>query len=311
MESVPSRQTMGERAKRVKGARPGYDLAMLIAQITDLHISTPGSVNDRYFRTVEHLERAVAHLNALTPRPDVVLATGDLVERGEPAEYARLRAILDGLAMPLYVIPGNHDAREPLARAFADRGYLPQGGGFLHYTVEDWPVRLIGLDTHVPGAPGGLLCAERLAWLDARLGEGSERPTVVFMHHPPFVTGMRAMDAMGLEGKAELAAVIGGHPQVERVLCGHVHRPMTRRFGGTVATTCPATAHQLALDLAAEPRLAVVMEPPACMLHLWLGPDEGLVSHVSVIGDERPPFTVYDGERWLRDAVPPPAFHPR
>ena len=284
---------------------------MIIAQITDLHISTPGSVNDRYFRTVEHLERAVAHLNALTPRPDVVLATGDLVERGEPAGYARLRAILDGLAMPLYVIPGNHDAREPLARAFADRGYLPQGGGFLHYTVEGWPVRLIGLDTHVPGAPGGLLCAERLAWLDARLGEGSERPTVVFMHHPPFVTGMRAMDAMGLDGKAELAAVIARHPQVEAVLCGHVHRPMTRRFGGTVATTCPATAHQLALDLAAEPRLAVVMEPPACMLHLWLGPEEGLVSHVSVIGGERPPFTVYDGQRWLRDAVPPPAFHPR
>ena len=231
-----------------------YDRAMLIAQITDLHISTPGSVNDRLFRTPEHLARAVAHLNGLTPRPDVVLATGDLVERGEPEEYARLRAILDGLAMPLYVIPGNHDAREPLARAFADRGYLPQDGGFLHYTVEDWPVRLIGLDTHVPGAPGGRLCAERLAWLDARLGEGTARPTVIFMHHPPFETGLRAMDAMGLEGKTELAAVIGRHPQVEAVLCGHVHRPMTRRFAGTVAITSPATAHQLALDLApAEP----------------------------------------------------------
>jgi Icc protein len=155
-----------------------YDLVMLIAQITDLHISTPDSVNDRHFRTAEHLERAVAHLNGLSPRPDLVLATGDLVERGEPEEYARLRAILDGLAMPLYVIPGNHDARGPLARAFADAGYLPGDGGFLHYTIEGWPVRLIGLDTHVPGAPGGLLCAERLAWLDARLGEGRERPTV-------------------------------------------------------------------------------------------------------------------------------------
>ena len=288
-----------------------YDRDMLIAQITDLHISTSDSVNDRHFRTAEHLARAVAHLNAHTPRPDVVLATGDLVERGEPDEYGRLRAILDGLAMPLYVIPGNHDARGPLVEAFGDRGYLPRDGGFLHYTVEDWPVRLIGLDTLVPGASGGRLCAERLAWLDARLGEGRERPTVVFMHHPPFVTGMRAMDAMGLEGKMGLAEVIGGHPQVERVLCGHVHRPITRRFGGTVATTCPATAHQLALDLATEPRLAVVMEAPACMLHLWLGPTEGLVSHVSVIGDERPPFTLYDGQRWLRDAVPPPAFHPR
>jgi len=283
---------------------------MLIAQITDTHISTPDSANDRVFRTPEHLERAVAHLNGLDPRPDVVLATGDLVERGEPAEYARLRSILDRLTMPLYLVPGNHDSREHLARAFADRGYLP-GSGFLQYTVEPWPVRLIGLDTNVPGEHGGRLCAERLGWLEARLAEAPSRPTVVFMHHPPFRTGMAVMDEMGLEGGEELARVIQHHSQVERVLCGHVHRPMTRRFAGTVASTSPATAHQLALDLAPSRRLAVVMEPPACMLHQWLGADAGLVSHVSVIGGERPPFTVYDGQRWLRDAQPPPAFHPR
>jgi 3',5'-cyclic AMP phosphodiesterase CpdA len=267
-------------------------------------------VNDRYFHTPEHLERAVAHLNRLAPRPDVALATGDLVERGEPEEYARLRAILDRLAMPLYVIPGNHDSREHLARAFADRGYLPTRGEFLHYTVEEWPVRLVGLDTQVPGQPGGALCAERLAWLDARLGEAPVRPTLVFMHHPPFLTGLAAMDGMGLEGKEALAAVIRRHPQVERIACGHVHRPMTRRFAGTVATTCPATAHQIALELRPAERLSVVMEPPACTLHLWLGADAGLVSHVSVIGDERPPFTLFDGQRWLREAQPPPAFHP-
>lgn len=287
-----------------------YDLLMLIAQITDTHISTPGSDNDRHFRTPEHLERAVAHLNRLAPRPDVVLATGDLVERGKPEEYARLRSILDRLAMPLYVIPGNHDSRENLARAFADRGYLPPGG-FLQYTVEEWPVRLVGLDTLVPGQPGGRLCAERLAWLDARLAEAPARPTLVFMHHPPFVTGMAPMDAMGLEGRDELAEVIRRHPQVERVACGHVHRPMTRRFAGTVATTSPATAHQLALALVPARHLAVVMEPPACTLHHWLGADAGLVSHLSVIGDERPPLMLYDGERWLRDAAPPAAFHPR
>jgi len=125
------------------------------------------------------------------------------------------------------------------------------------------------------------------------------------------VTGLEAMDAMGLVNRDGLAEVIRRHPQVERVVCGHVHRPMTRRFAGTVATTSPATAHQLALDLVPAHRLAVVMEPPACTLHPWLGAEAGLVSHLSVIGDERPPFTLYDGQRWLREAVPPPAFHPR
>src|SRR5262249_35404947 len=200
---------------------------MLIAQITDTHISTSDSANDRVFRTPEHLERAVAHLNGLDPRPDVVLATGDLVERGEPVEYARLRSILDRLTMPLYVVPGNHDCREHLARAFADRGYLP-GSGFLQYTVESWPVRLIGLDTNVPGEPGGRLCAERLGWLEARLAEAPSRPTVVFMHHPPFRTRMAVVGEMGLRGGEEPAPGVPRHSPGGRVPCAAAAPPGAR-----------------------------------------------------------------------------------
>ena len=282
---------------------------MLIAQISDTHISTPGSRNDRLFGTAAHLARAVGHLNALRPRPDLVLATGDLVECGGIDEYERLRAILAPLAMPLFLIPGNHDDRRNLSTVFRDHAYLPRGGEFLQYTVEDWPLRLLALDTLVPGESGGRLCAERLAWLDTRLRERPERPALVFMHHPPFATGIAAMDGMGLDGNEALAAVIRGHPQVERITCGHLHRTIVRRFAGTVACTCPATAHQIALDLPPAQRLATVMEPPACMLHLWLGEAGGLVSHVSLIGDRHPTLTIFDGERWLRDAVAPVGFH--
>jgi 3',5'-cyclic AMP phosphodiesterase CpdA len=282
---------------------------MLIAQISDTHISTPGSRNDLHFRTAEHLERAVQHLNAFTPRPDVVIATGDLVERGRGDEYQRLRDILSNLTMPLFLIPGNHDERDNLVRTFDRHHYLPRDGGYLQYVIEDWPVRLVALDTLIPGASYGRLCAERLQWLEARLGEAPERPTLVFMHHPPFFTGIRKMDQMGLDGMAALETVIGRHPQVERVVCGHLHRSITRRFAGTVACTAPATAHQIALDLGEVPRLATVMEPPACLLHLWLGNGGGLVSHVSVIGDQFPPFRIFDGHQWLRDARPPESFH--
>ncbi|HUK64504.1 MAG TPA: phosphodiesterase, partial [Dongiaceae bacterium] len=263
---------------------------MLIAQITDTHVSTLDSRNDRVFRTREHLVRAVDHLNRLAPRPDVAIATGDLVERGDEAEYARLREVLDGLAMPLFVIPGNHDARGPLTRVFDHHAYLPREG-FLQYAVEDWPVRLVALDTLVPGEHGGRLCEERIGWLDARLAEAPSRPTLVLMHHPPFRTGIIKMDEMGLEDAGPLGDVLRRHPQVERVACGHLHRAIVRRFGGTVACTAPATAHQIALDLGSEPRLATVMEPPSCLLHLWLGDEGGLVSHVSVIGDRHPAFT--------------------
>ena len=282
---------------------------MLIAQISDTHIGTPGSRNDRDFRSVENLARAVAHLNDLSPRPDVAIATGDLVERGQVEEYERLRDILAPLAMPLYLIPGNHDDRANLVRTFDGHRYLPRDGGFLQYVVEDWPVRLVALDTLIPGESGGRLCADRLQWLDARLAEASDRATLVFMHHPPFKTGIRKMDQMGLDGIGALETVIRRHPQVERIVCGHLHRSITRRFAGTVACTAPATAHQIALDLGDVPRLATVMEPPACLLHLWLEHGEGLVSHVSVIGDRFPPFGLFDGHQWLRDARPPEYFH--
>lgn len=257
---------------------------MLVAQITDFHISTPEGEPERRFGTAGFLRRAVAHLNSLTPAPAAVLATGDLVHEGSAEEYALLEALLAPLAMPVYLIPGNHDAREPLRAAFLDDGYLPVEG-FLNYTIEDLPLRLVALDTHQPGEVGGLLCEERLTWLSARLAEQSERPTLIFMHHPPFATGIARMDLWGLENAGALGAVIARHGQVERIVCGHLHRPISTRWHGTVVSTCPSTAHQFALDVSGNPdRLDVIMEPPACQLHLWR-PEAGLVTHTSYIGD--------------------------
>ena len=89
--------------------------------------------------------------------------------------------------------------------AFPDHAYLPRDGGFLQYCVEDWPLRLIALDTIIPGEPGGRLCEQRLAWLAARLAEQPERATLIMMHHPPFATGIGHMDGMALEAPERLA----------------------------------------------------------------------------------------------------------
>ena len=110
---------------------------------------------------------------------------------GRPEEYAVLNRLIEPLRMPVYAIPGNHDERRAFKEAFAAHTYLPSDGEFLHYAIEDYPLRLIGLDTTIPGEEGGMMCAERLSWLDARLSEERERPTAIFMHHPPFLTGSK------------------------------------------------------------------------------------------------------------------------
>jgi Icc protein len=180
---------------------------------------------------------------------------------------------------------------------FADQPYLPREG-FLHFVVEGWPVRLIGLDTLVPGSGSGLLCEERLGWLAARLDEARDRPTVIFMHHPPFATGIVHMDALGLAGAEGLAAIVARHPQVERVLCGHLHRPIQVRWAGTLASTAPSTAHQVVLDLAKDAAATFAMEPPACQLHVWRA-GTGLISHTSYIGHFDGPYPFFEGSRLI------------
>jgi 3',5'-cyclic AMP phosphodiesterase CpdA len=264
---------------------------MLIAQISDMHVKAEGELLYRRIDTPGFLDRAVAHLNALDPRPDIVIATGDLVEGGKPEEYAHLKRLLAPLAMPVHLIPGNHDARDALREVFADHAYLPPAG-FLQYAVEGLPVRLIALDTLVPGKAHGALCAERLDWLEARLAE-SDRPTILFMHHPPFDCGISAFDGARLtEGEPRLAELVRRYGNVERVMCGHVHRPIQVRWAGTMASIAPSTAHQATLDLQDKAPLSMMMEPPGLALHLWR-PGTGLVTHVSYVG-------TYDGPQPFR-----------
>jgi 3',5'-cyclic-AMP phosphodiesterase len=269
----------------------------IVAQITDTHILAPGKLYrgpvyqaapgaERVyceFDTAPYLERAVAALNALVPRPDITVVTGDLVDHGEAAEYEHLRGLLAPLSMPVFVIPGNHDARDPLGEAFRGGGYLPKEG-YLQYTVEDFPLRLVALDTLIPGRHSGQLCADRLSWLEAALAAEPERPTLILMHHPPFPTGIAYMDKYGLDNAAGLAQIVARHPQIERILCGHLHRAIDRRFAGTVAGTAPSTAHQIRLDLRPDTPLHFIFEPPGYQLHLWEA-ETGLVTHTAVFGD--------------------------
>ncbi|WP_439586089.1 phosphodiesterase [Hydrogenophaga sp.] len=262
---------------------------MLLAQISDLHIKPPGRLAYGKVDTATMLRAAVTSLLHQSPAPDAVLATGDLVDGGHAEEYALLREILSPIAVPCFLVAGNHDERQSLREAFHGPGfaYLDQAGEFLQYAVDLGKLRLLVLDTVVPGEGRGQLCTRRLRWLDERLSE-DPRPTLVAMHHPPFATGIDHMDDMGLEGAEAFEAVISRHPHVERILCGHLHRSIQCRVGGTVASVCPSTAHQVALNLRLGAHGAFVMEPPGYQLHWWEG--SRLVSHTCPVGDFPGPY---------------------
>lgn len=263
---------------------------MMIAQITDLHVRPGGKVAYERVDTNAMLETAVATIESLSRKPDLVIASGDLTDCGLADEYERLRDLLEPLSMPVYLVPGNHDRRAELFAEFASDGYLRNDDGFLHYTVEGHEVRLIGLDTVVPGHGHGEMCPARLAWLEGRLGEQPDQPTVIFMHHPPFGTGLADMDRINCRNGQAMSAVLRRFDNIERVVCGHHHRPITTRWGGTIGSVAPSTAHQVTLDLVPDGSASTfTMEPPGFHLHVW-SKETGLVTHGVNIGRFDGPF---------------------
>ncbi|PKR56736.1 phosphodiesterase [Thalassospira lohafexi] len=273
---------------------------MLIAQLTDLHVGAGRRLAYRKVDTARALENAVAHVEAMMPRPDVVLFTGDIGDLGTPDEYALVAEILKSLTIPYFMVPGNHDRRGPLRAAFADATPVAPGRDFVNYVVDDFDLRLIALDTLDEGKPGGVLQAEQLKWLRSVLADGDQKPSVIFMHHPPIVTGIAHMDAQKLEtGADELAAIVSDHrDKVQAVLCGHVHRPIHTIWAGVPLIIGPSVAHQVALDLREDGPSAFVMEPPAMHLYVWDTDQKSLMTHLAYIDrfDGPHPFFGADGK---------------
>ena len=259
---------------------------LLIAQISDLHIKQPGELAYRRVDTAAALRRCVATLNRFTPRPDLVVISGDLADTPLAAEYDHLKELLAALEIPFAAVPGNHDNREMMRAALPGLAYA-QTRGALNSVRKVGDVDVVLLDSSVPGAAHGALEAETLGWLDAVLGASDTRPALLFLHHPPFVNGITHMDVQNLRNADDLAALIRKHPRARLVAAGHVHRATLTSFAGIAATICPAPNHAVALDLDAHLPPSFNIEPPAFHLHAWF-PGEGfgsVVTHTVPTGD--------------------------
>jgi 3',5'-cyclic-AMP phosphodiesterase len=260
----------------------------LIAHISDLHIRPRGQLAYGVSETNGMAERAIHALLRLDPAPDCLLITGDLTDCGLDEEFALLTALLDRLPFPVFAIPGNHDRREPFRRAFSAAGYLPATGP-LDFTVEVGGIRIIGLDTLVPGKSHGELAETSLAFLNEALSEASSMPTMIMIHHPPFDTGIAHMDAIRLlAGGEELERIIAAHRQVQRLLCGHVHRAIQTLFGRTIAQIAPSVGHQVTFDLNHDGPSSFVLEPPAFLIHRLEG--ASITSHHVMVDRAPGPF---------------------
>jgi 3',5'-cyclic AMP phosphodiesterase CpdA len=265
---------------------------MLIAHLSDPHLRHRGHLYHDIVDSNAMFLAAIEHLASLDPQPDLVILSGDLVDMGTEAEYAVAAEMLAMIKQPVLMIPGNHDDRERFRAGFGHDAYMAKAGP-LHFDVGDQgALRILGLDITVPGAHHGDMDDAACLWLEARLAEAPDRPTIIVMHQPPFESGIPFIDAYCCRRGARLADIVARYPAVERVLCGHIHRFMQLRFGGTMLVTAPSTTTAIALRLAENAKPASFVEPPAMLLHHWR-PQHGLITHLVPIGSFRGPLNFF------------------
>lgn len=266
---------------------------MLIAQFSDLHIKPEGRLAYGKVDTTNFLQRAINHLNTLPQKPDVLVMTGDLVDAGSVEEYERLSSLLASVKIPWLMVPGNHDDRDNMRVVFDKHPWIePEGFWQFASNHPAWAVRIVGLDTVKRGESGGLLCEQRLRWLDDTLSEHPEQPTLIVMHHPPFVTGIGHMDEIGLENSEAFADILREHSQVELITCGHLHRCIRTQIGSRPVMTSPSTAHTVQLDISVNAPAMFRMEPPGYLLHWWSGVN--LVTHQVHAVESDGPYPFFD-----------------
>lgn len=242
----------------------------MLAHITDTHILPPGEILYGNVDTASHLRDTVQSIKRMRPVPDVVLVTGDLVEQNNKASYQHFIDLISPLDMPVYVIPGNHDDPHMMATAFSATPHFPVTDQTCQYAIEDFPFRILALNSHSPGTELPELGEQRLDWLRGQL-EKSGKSALIALHHPPMQTGIELIDMGGTDWFQGLESVLAKHTQVKLVVCGHCHVDLYGHIGQTPVYMAPATSHQLVATRGLTVAPASINRPAAVTLHHFLG----------------------------------------
>ncbi|WP_417329651.1 phosphodiesterase [Halomonas cupida] len=261
-------------------------------QLTDTHIVAEGQLAYGRSETAGPLRQAIATLNDQLPaitEVECVIVTGDLTDHGSEQEYKRFRCIMDVLALPYLVLPGNHDHRERLRATFADCAWMPRHGP-IQWRRDFSGFCVIGLDTLVEGEHYGMIDADGLAFLDNNLAELGKTPVIVATHHPWLHSGIQAMDDNNLRNGQQLMERLEAYPGPARMISGHVHRALTTQIGNVLCQVSPSTCHAVHLDQRADSANSLVMEPGAMTLYQFRKSQQTIVSNQMAISQFEGPW---------------------
>ncbi len=223
--------------------------------VTDIHIGPGGRLilgagrpGEIRIETASNLRRVLERVRAMRLDPLCFVFGGDLTNNGETEGYEHIRDLMGELndtGVPVLLALGNHDGRIPFRRVMLGEQGAADEHERYYYTRSFDDLRIIVLDSMIPGETHGELGDEQISWLDAELGRGTEdTKDVIVIHHPSIPRGVPRPDDYLLKDREKFETVVGRHRPMA-VLCGHSHVPTAAAFGGTVHYAGPASAFML------------------------------------------------------------------
>ena len=230
-----------------------------LLHITDPHLLGDESLEIYDVNTTLSLRQVLQQALAESPvPPDAILVTGDIADDCSREAYARLRGLLQPWGVPVLCLPGNHDSPDLMSRLLNSDGFQYCGRA----DFGDWTIIL--LDSHVPREPSGRVAESELERLQSELRATTDRPVLVCVHHLPVQVGSAWLDAVGLQNRHDLLAMLDLFPQVRAVLAGHVHQTFEATAGRVRMIATPSTCAQFTPAL---PTCVMDLRPPA---YRWL-----------------------------------------
>lgn len=253
---------------------------MKVLQLSDIHLRVDGRLSFHKVNTMENFTKAMNYFENLSEQPDMYVITGDLADNGNHTAYEVVKAMLSRLDKPVYIVPGNHDKREAFIEIFGDMCPVKEDiAPYICYTIDNYPVRVIAVETIDQGKHWGKLSEPVAKWLEEKLKEEPEKPTMVFTHHPPFTTGLTKMDEP-FGNVEEFARILKSHKNVT-LCCGHLHRGTFANWQGIRSVICPPISMLMELDFSPKGGDAFFLTDPGYLLHTYV--NGNVVSYIETI----------------------------
>ena len=218
----------------------------LICQLSDIHFADDFEKLFNQINTAEQFKKTVNFCNNLNPQPDLYIISGDLIQ-DKPEYYKNFINIANRFQRPYYLMMGNHDVRNHLQKIITNKNLI-DANGYVNFSLNDYPIKIICLDTVIDNMDEGEITLKTMKWLENELNKDLNKPAIIFMHQPPINIGSQIFDNIKCKNGEKFLQLTKKYKNIIRIVFGHVHCKFKKKIGSQKLLSCPSASFQIPIS---------------------------------------------------------------